>query len=126
MFTRKLIRAGLLSFAVLIINIGISQNEIAVSNISKVIADSTTSDQLYFTSDSLQNSRATKFVNAYLKKNKYGLTQLKKRSQSSLAVISSIFIKHDIPVELKYLAVVESGLKSSLSSHCGAVGFWQI
>ncbi len=36
-----------------------------------------------------------------------------------------IFTQHNIPVELKYLAVVESKLKTNARSGVGAVGLWQ-
>ena len=127
MFTRKLIRAGLLGYCLLIINIGNTQNEVARIEINKTITvPPSNSGQLYFTSDSLLNSNAIRFVNAYLKKNKFGLPLLKKRSKSSFAIINSIFSKNDIPVELKYLAVIESGLKPGLINSCGAAGIWQI
>jgi membrane-bound lytic murein transglycosylase D len=40
-------------------------------------------------------------------------------------MMDEIFIQHGLPVELKYLAVVESELKSTARSGVGAVGPWQ-
>lgn len=33
--------------------------------------------------------------------------------------------KHDLPIELKYLAVIESGLRPQIKSRAGALGLWQ-
>lgn len=33
--------------------------------------------------------------------------------------------KHDLPIELKYLAVIESGLRPQVKSRAGALGLWQ-
>jgi membrane-bound lytic murein transglycosylase D len=41
-------------------------------------------------------------------------------------MIDSVFTRYHLPVELKYLAVVESELKSNAVSHVGAVGPWQL
>src|SRR5215831_8765448 len=115
MFKRKLIRAGFLSYSLLIINIGNTQTEIAAVTTNTVTSESSFSNQpSYFPADSLLNNSAVKFVNAYLKKNGFGLTKLEKRNRSSFKIISSILAKNNIPVELKYLAVVESGLKPNL------------
>jgi membrane-bound lytic murein transglycosylase D len=75
--------------------------------------------------DSGLNANVVKFTHAYLKKNSYGLAKLKKRDKPSFKVIHSVFIKYDIPLELKYLAVVESNLKNDLVSRTGAKGLWQ-
>ncbi|MDX1651152.1 MAG: LysM peptidoglycan-binding domain-containing protein [Brumimicrobium sp.] len=33
--------------------------------------------------------------------------------------------KHGMPIELKYLSVIESGLRPQIKSHAGALGLWQ-
>jgi membrane-bound lytic murein transglycosylase D len=40
-------------------------------------------------------------------------------------MIDSVFRKYDLPVELKYLAVIESELNPKATSRVGAVGPWQ-
>ena len=127
MFKRKLFRAGLLVLLILTINSGNTQNGIASITTDNRSDDSSYINQpSFFPADPQLNNNAVKFVKAYLKKNKYGLTQLKKHSKSSFAIINSIFLKNNIPVELKYLAVIESGLKSNLINSCGAAGIWQL
>ena len=40
-------------------------------------------------------------------------------------MIDAVLVKHGLPKELKYLAVIESQLKSNARSWAGAVGPWQ-
>jgi membrane-bound lytic murein transglycosylase MltF len=51
---------------------------------------------------------------------------VKKRSQVPFCIIDSVFSRYGLPVELKYLAVIESELKPSALSHVGARGPWQL
>lgn len=47
------------------------------------------------------------------------------RSGIYFPVFDSIFAEYDIPDDVKYLAIAESGLYSMATSHVGAVGIWQ-
>ena len=71
------------------------------------------------------NKHASKFVKEYLVKEDEALQKAKLRSTSYFKMIDAIFIKYGLPVELKYLAVVESDLKTSAVSKVGAKGLWQ-
>jgi membrane-bound lytic murein transglycosylase D len=66
------------------------------------------------------------FVNKYFEKNSAMLDAVKLKSIPFFDVIEKIFIKEGIPVELKYLAVVESKLISRATSGSGAAGIWQL
>jgi membrane-bound lytic murein transglycosylase D len=70
--------------------------------------------------------KAKTFVAGYLKTNTEALVKIKKRSAPYFKIIESIFQKHCLPTELKYLAVIESELKTSAVSPVGAVGPWQL
>src|SRR6185369_6885856 len=73
------------------------------------------------------NPSALNFAKDYVKKNNWGLSQLKKRSKTSLSIINSVFEKYDLPSELKYMAVVESNLEADLICNTtGATGIWQL
>jgi membrane-bound lytic murein transglycosylase D len=72
------------------------------------------------------NAQASQFIKAYIKKNNEDLVKIQERSNFSFSVIDSIFSSYRLPVELKYLAVVESELKTSAYSHVGAAGMWQL
>jgi membrane-bound lytic murein transglycosylase D len=53
------------------------------------------------------------------------LTKVKERSEKHFPMMDSVFNKYNLPVELKYLAVIESELKPSATSNVGAKGPWQ-
>ncbi len=71
------------------------------------------------------NPRALSFVENYTAKNKKHLMSIKAKGLPYFNLIDEIFEQHGIPVELKYLSVIESQLKTSAVSHAGAVGPWQ-
>lgn len=71
------------------------------------------------------NRHVTKFVKSFLVKEDEDLQKTKQRSASYFKVIDEVFSKYDLPVELKYLAVVESDLKTNALSRVGAKGVWQ-
>ena len=72
------------------------------------------------------NKNAAPFVKAYIKKNGYFLGRTTKKNARYFAIMDSVFEENDLPVELKYLAFIESGLKYNAISHAGAVGPWAI
>jgi membrane-bound lytic murein transglycosylase D len=72
------------------------------------------------------SSRSQRRYQAFAKANSNALDGIAKRSDPYFSVIESIFTKHDLPLQLKYLAVVESNLNKKAVSHCGAVGVWQL
>lgn len=71
------------------------------------------------------NRQASHFVKDYLKRNDEMLSKMKEKGDRHFPMMDSIFNRYNLPVELKYLAVVESELKSSATSHVGAKGPWQ-
>jgi membrane-bound lytic murein transglycosylase D len=71
------------------------------------------------------NTHAAKFVNDYPKKNTEGLEKIRQRGQRYFPMIDSIFTRYRLPIELKYLAAVESELNAKAISRVGAVGPWQ-
>lgn len=73
----------------------------------------------------LLNKHVSKFVKEYLVREDEALQKAKLRSASYFKMMDAIFIKYGLPVELKYLAVVESDLKTSAVSKVGAKGLWQ-
>ena len=72
------------------------------------------------------NRREVLFAGKYIKNNSGSLYSAKKRSSIPFGIIDSVFKKYDLPVELKYLAVIESELKPTAISRVGARGPWQI
>jgi membrane-bound lytic murein transglycosylase D len=72
------------------------------------------------------NKHVKQFVKTYLRENKKNLYNIKQRSHSPFTIIDSVFNHYGLPVQLKYLAVVESELKTKAVSKVGAVGPWQL
>jgi membrane-bound lytic murein transglycosylase D len=72
------------------------------------------------------NSRAVGFVQDYMEKNSRKLENMKSWGRPYFNMIDGILIKHGLPKELKYLAVIESELKPAAVSWAGAVGPWQL
>ncbi|HEY0679411.1 MAG TPA: lytic transglycosylase domain-containing protein [Chitinophagaceae bacterium] len=72
------------------------------------------------------NSRAVGFVQDYMEKNTRNLEKMKSWGRPYFNMIDGILIKHGLPKELKYLAVIESQLKPTAISWAGAVGPWQL
>ena len=71
------------------------------------------------------NKQAAQFVSRYLRENEECLEGVKQKSPASFEVINGVFTKYALPLELKYLAVVESELNPKAVSRVGAVGPWQ-
>jgi membrane-bound lytic murein transglycosylase D len=74
----------------------------------------------------LPDKQGMKFVNHYIKNNDECLLTVKKRSEIPFTIIDSVLAHYGLPLELKYLAVIESELKSSALSRVGARGPWQL
>lgn len=71
------------------------------------------------------NPKAVSFVQDYVVYNSSRLTKMKSWGKPYFDLIGNVFKQYGLPVELKYLSVIESDLKSSAVSSAGAVGPWQ-
>src|SRR4030095_675996 len=71
------------------------------------------------------NPRAVSFVQDYMESHSEDLLKMKGWALPYFNMIDGVFKKHGLPTELKYLAVIESELKSTATSRVGAVGPWQ-
>jgi hypothetical protein len=72
------------------------------------------------------NKQVKLFVKTYIRQNNKNLYSIKQRSSSPFTMIDSVFTSYGLPVQLKYLAVVESELKTKAVSRVGAAGPWQL
>ena len=68
---------------------------------------------------------AEKYMQDYLNSHEAYLLNLKKTAAPYFNLIDGILIKYGLPRELKYLAVIESDLKTNALSTAGARGPWQ-
>jgi len=129
MLKRKLFRLGLLSYAVLIMSFGNTAQETL-----PVFTDTTiTSNDSSISSEPLTpslpeirlNAKAAKYVKTYIKDYRITLVDAEKRS-GYFTIMDSVLTQYNLPVELKYMAVVESNLKPAARSRVGAKGIWQL
>ena len=72
------------------------------------------------------NKHVKQFVKTYIQENSRNLYNIKQRSSSPFIIIDSVLTTFGLPKQLKYLAVVESELKTRAVSKVGAVGPWQL
>lgn len=66
------------------------------------------------------------FVRQYFGAHGKTLSVVQTRSNSKFSMIDNVLTKHNIPKELKYLAVIESALNNKALSPVGAMGPWQL
>jgi membrane-bound lytic murein transglycosylase D len=64
-------------------------------------------------------------IKKYLKRRKVLYERLMKLSQYYFPLFEDIFDREGIPLEIKYLAIVESALRPNAKSRVGATGLWQ-
>jgi membrane-bound lytic murein transglycosylase D len=72
------------------------------------------------------NPKALNFVQDYMKDNWEELQSLRSWGGPYFSLIENILTEYGLPKELKYLAVIESNLKSTAVSRVGAKGPWQL
>jgi len=70
--------------------------------------------------------KAISFVQSYIEKEGNGLRKMKTWAKPYFNLYDEILTANGIPVELKYLSVIESHLSSQVVSWAGAAGPWQI
>jgi membrane-bound lytic murein transglycosylase D len=71
------------------------------------------------------NPHAETYMQDYLQAHGKSLIQMKANALPYFNLIDGILVKYGLPKELKYLAVIESDLKSNAVSIVGARGPWQ-
>lgn len=72
------------------------------------------------------NQKTRQFIRTYIRANKEELDKVKAKSRSPFAITDSVFNAYELPIQLKYLAVIESDLKTKAVSRVGAAGPWQL
>ncbi len=71
------------------------------------------------------NSSLEKIIKSYLKNRRKTLSIMMSRAEYYFPMFEEHLAKYDIPMELKYLAIVESALRPRANSPVGARGLWQ-
>lgn len=68
---------------------------------------------------------AVSFLEKYVAKEGKHYERMKSKAQPYFEMYDRILSSYGVPVELKYLSVIESNLNGNARSHVGAVGPWQ-
>ena len=71
------------------------------------------------------NENLASVINYYLSKDEAYFQRIFSLGDFYFPMIESALVQRSLPLELKYLAVVESALNPQAKSHAGAVGLWQ-
>ena len=71
------------------------------------------------------NDRVKAFINLYINKRHNQVSYMLGLSEYYFPLFEEIFDKYNIPLELKYLSVIESALNPRAVSRAGATGLWQ-
>ena len=75
--------------------------------------------------DLVYNPHVRGFIDLYSVRRRQLVSRMMGLSQLYYPMFEEIFDKHNIPLELKHLAVIESALNPNARSKCGATGLWQ-
>lgn len=71
------------------------------------------------------NPALEKVINSYLKHRKRYYPALMAKAQYYFPMFEQYLDRFDVPLEMKYLAIVESALRPAAKSRVGATGLWQ-
>ncbi len=71
------------------------------------------------------NTQVQAFIEVYTVKRRNHLSNIIGRSEMYFPLFEEYLTKYDLPIELKYLAIVESALDPKAKSKSGAMGLWQ-
>jgi membrane-bound lytic murein transglycosylase D len=71
------------------------------------------------------NPQLEQVIRSYLQKRKSSISTIMERARYFFPMFEEHLAKYNIPMELKYLAVVESALNPNARSRMGATGLWQ-
>ena len=75
--------------------------------------------------DLAYNSKVQSFIDSYLGINKALISRMKGLESLYFPLFEAHLDKYDLPLEFKYLAIVESALNPKAKSRSGATGLWQ-
>ncbi len=98
-----------------------SENEFSSLILKKQLENlnSTTPFQIY------HNPTLERYIRVFLKNRRETLPELMDRATYFFPIFEEYLDKYDLPMEIKYLAVIESALNTTANSRSGAKGLWQ-
>ena len=75
--------------------------------------------------DLAYNEKVQAFIDSYLGRNKSLISRMQGLKELYFPLFEQQLDKYELPLELKYLAIVESALNPKAKSRSGATGLWQ-
>ncbi len=95
---------------------------------STEVSDELIKDRLQCIQNQIQlsyNPQIKSFIDYFSRRNRNYLTTMEQRKNVYFPLFEEYLRKHNMPDELKYLSIVESGLNPKALSRAGAAGLWQ-
>lgn len=71
------------------------------------------------------NSKVQTYINVYANKRRNSVSSMLGTAEYYFPMFEDIFEKYGVPLELKYLSIIESALNPKAKSPAGASGIWQ-
>jgi len=71
------------------------------------------------------NSAVLNYINKYISRGKWFIPDLLGKAQYYFPMFEEVLDRYQLPLELKYLTIVESALNPNAVSRAGATGIWQ-
>ena len=104
---------------------GIEKAEISSLKIENIIAWRLQQLDKKTPMDLRYNDKVQVFIDSYLGRNKALIARMQGLAPYYFPLFEQQLDKYDLPLEFKYLAIVESALNPKARSHSGASGLWQ-
>ena len=99
--------------------------DLVEKDLDRAIEKPAESRRLEFSKAVIENSRVRYFVNYFSRSGKRHFEKILARSGKYLPMISRVLREEELPNELAYLALIESGFVTNATSIHGAAGLWQ-
>ena len=117
---RKIVSAdtSIINHSIVIGNREVNDPKLGFTNL---FATAVTGDGLY---GAKLNPMGITFIQNFIGRNKKGFIAMKEWAKPYLEMMDDVLSQHGVPKEMKYLAVIESGLKFNAISWAGACGPW--
>lgn len=71
------------------------------------------------------NSKVKRFIDYFAVENRDYMRKMLRRKDTYFPIFEQALAEHNLPDDLKYLTIVESGINPIAKSHAGALGMWQ-
>ena len=98
--------------------------ELQLSEEEKILIDRLNELDVNSPMDLAYNKKVAPFIKNYTEKDRLLISKMQGLSKYYFNIFEPILDKYELPLELKYLAIVESSLNPKARSSSGATGLW--